>query len=47
MPAAYSASWNPAEKPGYAGTAIFSKQRPLGVCYTDGHETYDGRRGIL
>jgi exodeoxyribonuclease-3 len=31
LPSAYTVAWNPAEKPGYAGTAIFSKQRPLVV----------------
>ena len=27
----YLEYWNPAEKPGYAGTAIFSKEKPLSV----------------
>ena len=30
-PAAYTTYWNVAEKKGYSGTAIFSKDRPLGV----------------
>ena len=35
-PAAYTAYWNPAEKPGYAGTAIFCKKPPIKVApYVD------------
>jgi exodeoxyribonuclease III len=30
-PAAYTAYWNPAEKPGYAGTAMFCKKPALAV----------------
>lgn len=31
LPDGYSASWYPADKPGYSGTAIFSKLKPLQV----------------
>ena len=30
-PAAYTTYWNPAQKEGYAGTAIFTQSRPLSV----------------
>lgn len=30
-PLKYHAFWNPAEKPGYSGTAVFSKKEPLSV----------------
>jgi exodeoxyribonuclease-3 len=30
-PAAYTAHWNPAEKPGYAGTAMLCKKAPLAI----------------
>ena len=32
-PAGYSQFWNYAEKKGYSGTAVFSKQEPLSVTY--------------
>jgi exodeoxyribonuclease-3 len=36
LPAAYTAYFHPAEKPGYAGTAIFCKKPPLAVApYVD------------
>ena len=37
----YTALWNPAEKRGYAGTAIFAKQKPLGFSGGIGVEEHD------
>ena len=34
----YNAYWNSAEKKGYSGTAIFTKQKPLNVTYGIGKE---------
>lgn len=42
----YHEYWNSAQKPGYSGTAIFSKQKPLNVWYgfpEDIIEQYDAR----
>lgn len=44
----YEEYWNPADKPGYAGTAIFSKEKPLSVTFgfpaeiTEKYELEDG-----
>ena len=40
-PPGYHAYWNYAEKKGYSGTAIFSKQEPLRVQYGMGKEEHD------
>ena len=45
-PPGYHAYWNYAEKKGYSGTAIFSKQEPLRVQYGMGKEEHD-REGRL
>ncbi|MCK5234252.1 MAG: exodeoxyribonuclease III [Candidatus Aenigmarchaeota archaeon] len=37
----YKTYWNPAEKRGYSGTAIFTKQKPLKVEYNLGIERFD------
>ena len=37
----YYAYWNYAEKKGYSGTAIFSKEKPLNVTYGIGIEEHD------
>jgi exodeoxyribonuclease III len=37
----YYQYWNYAEKKGYSGTAVFTKQQPLSVSYGIGHEEYD------
>ena len=37
----YNAYWNSAEKKGYSGTAIFTKQKPLNVTYGIGKEEHD------
>lgn len=45
----YYEYWNSADKPGYSGTAIFSKQKPLNVWYgfpEDIIETYDARGDV-
>ena len=40
-PAGYNCYWNYAEKKGYSGTAIFTKQKPLAVQYGMGIEEHD------
>nr|HMN69960.1 exodeoxyribonuclease III [Bdellovibrionales bacterium] len=40
-PLKYHAYWNPAEKPGYSGTAILSKREPLDVRYGLGVPEFD------
>lgn len=40
-PEGYCSFWNYAEKKGYSGTAIFSKQEPLAVTYGMGIEKHD------
>ena len=37
----YYQYWNYAEKKGYSGTAIFTKQKPLNVTYGIGKEEHD------
>lgn len=44
--AGYHASWNSADKPGYSGTAVFSRERPLAVHHGIGIEDHD-REGRL
>ena len=45
--AGYSAFWNSAEKKGYAGTAIFTKPRPLAVTQGIGHAEHDREGRVL
>lgn len=45
-PEGYNCYWNYAEKKGYSGTAIFTKQKPLNVTYGMGIEEHD-REGRL
>ncbi|MGN1202490.1 MAG: exodeoxyribonuclease III [Eubacterium sp.] len=45
-PKGYNCYWNYAEKKGYSGTAIFTKQEPLTVSYGMGIEEHD-REGRL
>ena len=40
-PAQYRRFWNAAEKPGYSGTAIFSRLDPIRVTYGIGKKTHD------
>ncbi|MCK5452306.1 MAG: exodeoxyribonuclease III [Candidatus Aenigmarchaeota archaeon] len=37
----YKTYWNPAEKKGYSGTAIFTKEKPIKVEYNLGMERFD------
>ena len=37
----YTSYWNSAEKKGYSGTAIFTKQKPINVTYGIGIEEHD------
>ena len=37
----YEQFWNYAEKKGYSGTAIFAKEKPIGVTYGVGVEELD------
>lgn len=40
-PTGYNCYWNYAEKKGYSGTAIFTKEKPLNVSYGMGIEEHD------
>jgi exodeoxyribonuclease-3 len=46
-PVTYTTYWNVARKKGYAGTAIFTKIRPLRVSQGIGHEEHDGEGRVL
>ena len=43
----YNAYWNSAEKKGYSGTAIFSKEKPINVTYGIGKEEHDKEGRII
>lgn len=43
----YHAYWNAAEKPGYSGTAIFSKSAPLNVHYGIGIDEHDTEGRVI
>lgn len=43
----YNAYWNSAEKRGYSGTAIFTKQKPLNVTYGIGKEEHDKEGRVI
>jgi exodeoxyribonuclease-3 len=43
----YEHYWNPAEKKGYSGTAIFTKISPKHVEYSSGMDDYDREGRIL
>lgn len=43
----YYQYWNSAEKKGYSGTAIFSKQKPLNVTYGLGIEDHDHEGRVI
>jgi exodeoxyribonuclease III len=45
--AAYTTYWNPAEKKGYAGTAIFTQSRPLNVMRGIGIALHDREGRVL
>ena len=46
-PADYEAFWNPAKKKGYAGTAIFTRHRPLRVSSGIGRPAHDSEGRVL
>jgi exodeoxyribonuclease-3 len=46
-PASYTTYWNVALKKGYAGTAIFTRQRPLSVSKGIGRLEHDGEGRVL
>ena len=43
----YTSYWNSAEKKGYSGTAIFTKQRPINVTYGIGIEEHDKEGRVI
>ena len=43
----YNAYWNSAEKKGYSGTAIFTKQKPLNVTYGIGKGEHDKEGRVI
>lgn len=43
----YNAYWNSAEKKGYSGTAIFSKEKPINVLYGIGIEEHDKEGRVI
>ena len=46
-PAGYHAYWNYAERKGYSGTAIFSKEEPLSVAYGIGIPEHDAEGRVI
>lgn len=47
LPDGYNAYWNYAEKAGYSGTALFSKEKPLSVSYGIGIEKHDAEGRVI
>ncbi|MGB1874501.1 MAG: exodeoxyribonuclease III [Akkermansiaceae bacterium] len=45
--AGYRTYWNAAEKPGYSGTAIFSKYEPISTSYGIGIEEHDNEGRVI
>ncbi len=43
----YTSYWNSAEKKGYSGTAIFTKQKPVNVTYGIGIEEHDKEGRVI
>jgi len=43
----YESYWNSAEKKGYSGTAIFTRQKPLSVTYGIGHDLHDHEGRVI
>ncbi len=43
----YTSYWNSAEKKGYSGTAIFTKQKPLNVTYGIGIQEHDKEGRVI
>lgn len=46
-PEGYYAYWNYAEKKGYSGTAVFSKEKPMSVVYGMGIEEHDHEGRVI
>ena len=44
---AYKSYWNSAEKPGYSGTAVFTKEAPLGCIHGLGIEEHDREGRVI
>jgi exodeoxyribonuclease III len=44
---AYQSFWNSAQKPGYSGTAIFTKKEPLAVTHGFGSEEHDREGRVI
>ena len=47
LPKGYYQYWNSAEKKGYSGTAIFTKQQPISVSYGLGIEEHDKEGRVI
>ncbi len=43
----YHVAWYPAEKKGYSGVAIFSKQKPTNIVYGNGHGMSDSEGRVV
>lgn len=43
----YHCYWYSAQKPGYSGTAILSKEKPIKVIYGINHENYDNEGRVM
>lgn len=43
----YHCYWYSAQKPGYSGTAILSKEKPIKVTYGMNHENYDNEARVM
>jgi exodeoxyribonuclease-3 len=46
-PGKYHAFWNPAQKPGYSGTAVFTKKEPLSVQLGLGDPKFDSEGRVM
>ena len=46
-PLKYHAIWNPAQKPGYSGTAVFCKKEPLEVKLGIGDPQFDNEGRVM
>ena len=43
----YHAEWNSAQKPGYSGVAVFSREKPISVAHGIGIEEHDNEGRVL
>jgi exodeoxyribonuclease-3 len=46
-PLKYHSIWNPAQKPGYSGTAVFTKQEPISVQLGLGDSQFDSEGRVM